>query len=107
MQVFLSSTFEDTKNEQDHMLVNVFPFVREDICRPLGLDFDVVTMRWGVNGIASSTHRTSEMCMKQLEDSKQCSVGKSLRHLSRTQIRMVREDLFALPTFVTFAIFAI
>ena len=47
-QVFLSSTFEDTKNEQDDMLVNVFPFMREDICRPLGLDFDVVTMRWVV-----------------------------------------------------------
>ena len=45
-QVFLSSTFEDTKNEQDHMLLEVFPFLREEICRPLGLDFDIVTMRW-------------------------------------------------------------
>ena len=45
-QIFLSSTFEDTKYEQDDMLVNVFPFMREEICRPLGLDFDVVTMRW-------------------------------------------------------------
>ena len=45
-QVFLSSTFDDTKNEQDYLLVNAFPFLREEICRPLALDFDIVTMRY-------------------------------------------------------------
>ena len=75
LQLFLSSTFEDTKFEQDFMLQYVFPFLREEICRPLGLDFDIVTMRWGVNGISGDTHKTSELCMKQLENSKTCSIG--------------------------------
>ena len=32
-------------------------------------------MRWGVNGISGDTHKTSELCMKQLEDCKRCSIG--------------------------------
>ena len=75
VQIFLSSTFEDTKFEQDFMLEHIFPFLREEVCRPLSLDFDVVTMRWGVNGKSGDTHKTSELCMKQLEDCKKNSIS--------------------------------
>jgi len=72
--IFLSSTFEDTKFEQDFMLAEIFPFLRE-ICLELGLDFDVVSMRWGVNGKAGDTHKTSELCMQQLEYCKNNSIS--------------------------------
>ena len=72
--LFISSTFEDTKFEQDYLLLEVFPFL-EDFCRQLHLSFSVVTMRWGVRAAAGNFHLTSEMCMQQLEMCKQESVG--------------------------------
>ena len=74
LQIFISSTFDDTKNEQDFILENVFPFLRE-ICRALDLEFDVVTMRWGINGLAGDNHMTSEICMTLLEDCKNSSIA--------------------------------
>ena len=75
LQLFLSSTFDDTKCEQDFMLEHLFPFLRDEVCQSLSLEFDVVTMRWGVRGKALDTHQTSEMCMQQLEDCKRSSVS--------------------------------
>lgn len=45
--LFVSSTFVDTKFEQDAFLVKVFPCLKA-ACFNLGLDFNVVSMRWGV-----------------------------------------------------------
>jgi hypothetical protein len=75
LQMFLSSTFDDTKCEQDFMLEHLFPFLRDEICSSLSLEFDVVSMRWGVRGKALDTHQPSEMCMQQLEDCKRSSVS--------------------------------
>ena len=62
---FISSTFEDTQFEQDYMLKEYFPFMKQ-FCDVLGLDFDVVTMRWGVRARANNDHKTTEMCMEEL-----------------------------------------
>ena len=67
--VFVSSTFDDTKFEQDFLLKNVFPFLEEQLKR-LGLSFSIVTMRWGVRAKAMNDHSTSESCMTQLENAK-------------------------------------
>ena len=45
--VFISSTFDDTKHEQDELLKKVFPFIVEQAKR-LGMQFNVVTMRFEV-----------------------------------------------------------
>ena len=76
VNVFISSTFDDTKFEQDVLLKMVYPRLR-DFCRSLGLGFDVVSMRWGVLARSGDEHLTSELCMSQLEMCKRESVGLS------------------------------
>lgn len=71
---FISSTFEDTQFEQDFMLLHCFPFLRQ-YCDQLGLDFDIVSMRWGVRARANNAHRTSEMCLEELHYCLEESLG--------------------------------
>jgi WD40 repeat protein len=72
--IFLSSTFDDTKFEQNALLEKVFPFLRV-FCAALGLSFEVATMRWGVRSRSGNDHQTSELCMKQLYKSMRSSAG--------------------------------
>lgn len=71
---FISSTFEDTKFEQDYLLSEIFPFLTE-FCRLLHLEFNIVSMRWGVRSKAGNDHKTSELCMSELYDCINHSVG--------------------------------
>ena len=64
VSLFISSTFDDTKFEQD-VLLGASPFLKS-FCRELGLDFGIVSMRWGVNGRSMDSHLTSELCFQQL-----------------------------------------
>jgi hypothetical protein len=71
---FISSTFEDTQFEQDYLLTQCFPFLKE-FCDELLLDFNVVSMRWGVRARAGNDHRTAELCMEELQQCLQKSAG--------------------------------
>eukprot|EP01038_Epipyxis_sp_PR26KG_P004550 gene4550-6422_t len=72
--VFISSTFDDTKFEQDYLLENAYPFL-DYFCRKLRLQFDVVSMRWGVRSRSNNDHLTSELCLSQLDMCLKESVG--------------------------------
>lgn len=71
---FMSSTFDDTKFEQDFLLEHVFPFLKI-CCKILHFDFNVVSMRWGVRSFAGNNHLTSDMCMRELYDCLNLSAG--------------------------------
>jgi len=47
VMVFISATFLDTRFEQDAILERAVPELQE-FCRGLGLQFQIVSMRWGV-----------------------------------------------------------
>src|ERR1035438_7845951 len=47
VRVFISSTFRDMHAERDHLVMVVFPELRERVER-LGLEFFDVDLRWGV-----------------------------------------------------------
>ena len=66
VRLFISSTFDDTKFEQDVLLRKTFPNLKA-FCNNLGLGFNVVSMRWGVLGRSGNKHMTSELCMTQLQ----------------------------------------
>ena len=68
--LFISSTFVDTKFEQDHLLENIFPFLKTNVCGLLNLNFNIVSMRWGVRAKAGDAHATSELCLRELEKCK-------------------------------------
>ena len=74
VRVFMSSTFDDTKFEQDEVLNNAYSFLKK-FCQILTLDFDIVSMRWGVNARSGALHQTSELCMDQLRMCLQESMG--------------------------------
>eukprot|EP01041_Mallomonas_annulata_P007076 gene7076-14390_t len=97
--IFISSTFEDTKHEQDALLTRAFPFLR-GFCNVLGLEFDVVSMRWGVRSRSGNDHKTSELCMSQLDKCLKMSCGiayatiQSHRYGYRPFPSVIRKDIF-------------
>lgn len=93
---FISSTFEDTQFEQDYMLTQCFPFLRQ-FCGVLDLDFDVVSMRWGVRARANNDHRTSELCMDELHYCLDNSVG--LAYIALQSHRYTESFLDFLPMY--------
>ncbi|KAK2144717.1 hypothetical protein LSH36_736g01022 [Paralvinella palmiformis] len=64
--VFVSSTFTDTKAERNTLMKDVFPYLRS-LCRILGLDFDFVDMRWGVNEETTLNHATAAICINEID----------------------------------------
>ena len=62
----MSSTFDDTKFEQDVLLRKAFSNLKT-FCNNWGLEFNVVSMRWGIIGKSGNSHMTSELCMTQLQ----------------------------------------
>eukprot|EP00736_Rhodelphis_marinus_P008238 Rmarinus@m.27171 len=74
LSVFISSTFTDTEVERNAFVAKVYPKVRS-YATSLGLEFEAVEMRWGIRDEASSDHKTTELCMHQLERCKRESDG--------------------------------
>ncbi|XP_045175580.2 NACHT domain- and WD repeat-containing protein 1-like isoform X2 [Mercenaria mercenaria] len=72
--VFVSSTFTDTKAERNHLMKDVYPYLR-GLCRRLGVDFGTVDMRWGVTQEATLDHSTVEMCVNEIHRCVKDSVG--------------------------------
>ena len=46
-RVFVSSTFDDLKEERDALQREVFPRVR-DLCQSYGCRFQAIDLRWGI-----------------------------------------------------------
>lgn len=61
-------------------MVDVYPFIN-DICNKLGLEFEVVDMRWGVREFSTDDHLTGRLCMKELSKCLQRSVGPAFINL--------------------------
>eukprot|EP00111_Clytia_hemisphaerica_P016128 TCONS_00047711-protein len=76
VRIFTSSTFTDTFNERNALMVKVYPKLKE-YCQSTGYDFQVVDMRWGVRDEATADHMTSELCMKELKLCQDISTGPS------------------------------
>eukprot|EP00736_Rhodelphis_marinus_P002020 Rmarinus@m.10381 len=74
LAVFVSSTFTDTVEERNALVSEVFPKVRE-YAKTLGLEFEAVEMRWGIQDEAAADHRTWEFCQQQLERCRRESGG--------------------------------
>src|SRR4051812_17187017 len=65
-RLFLSSTFDDLKDERDVLHREVFPRIRE-LCWRYGASFQVIDLRWGVREEAAADHRTMEICLGEIE----------------------------------------
>ena len=69
-RLFVSSTFDDLKDERDAWQRGVFPKLRE-LCRRHGARFQAIDLRWGVRTEAAADHRTMEICLSEIERCRQ------------------------------------
>src|ERR1700676_3800220 len=64
-RVFISSTFEDLKEERNALQREVFPHLRE-LCLSHGCRFQAIDLRWGVRDEATLDQRTMEVCLTEI-----------------------------------------
>jgi len=64
-RVFVSSTFEDLKEERDALQREVFPKLRT-LCEQHGARFQAIDLRWGVREEAALDQKTMEICLSEI-----------------------------------------
>jgi hypothetical protein len=64
-RVFVSSTFEDLKEERDALQRDVFPKLRT-LCEQHGARFQAIDQRWGVRDEAALDQQTVEICLREI-----------------------------------------
>eukprot|EP00118_Oscarella_pearsei_P010463 m.64383 g.64383 ORF g.64383 m.64383 type:complete len:1662 (+) comp35248_c0_seq9:54-5039(+) len=74
IRIFTSSTFSDTKVERDMLMETVYPCLKS-YCRSLGLDFQIVDMRWGVRDESVDEHLIVDLCLAEIKLCQEISVG--------------------------------
>ena len=70
IRVFLSSTFKDMEEEREHLLGRIFPGVRK-ACATRGVTFTEIDLRWGVSEEDSKNGRTVEICLEEINRSRE------------------------------------
>lgn len=74
VRVFCSSTFTDTFHERTFFLEECVPYLRDSL-RKRGFEFIFSEMRFGIREDASDKNLTSEICMDELKNCQENSVG--------------------------------
>src|SRR5579872_6364255 len=65
-RVFISSTFEDLKEERNALQREVWPKLRT-LCEQHGARFQAIDLRWGVRDEATLDQKTMEICLREIE----------------------------------------
>jgi len=65
-RVFVSSTFEDLKEERNALQREVCPKLRT-LCEQHGARFQAIDLRWGVRDEAALDQKTMEICLREIE----------------------------------------
>ena len=67
-RVFVSSTFEDLKEERNALAAPGGPFAElTKVCQSFGARFQAIDLRWGVREEAGHDQRTMEICLGEIE----------------------------------------
>lgn len=64
----------DFKLERNMLVEHVYPVVREH-CRSLGLEFEVLDLRWGITDEVVNEHLVEKICLAEIENCKKLSPG--------------------------------
>src|SRR6202035_1530185 len=65
-RVFVSSTFEDLKEERNALQSEVFPELKK-LCELHGARFQAIDLRWGLRDEAVRDQKTMEICLREIE----------------------------------------
>ena len=109
VNMFLSSTFDDTSAERNYFMDCCYPILQQ-YCQSLGLFFQVVDLRWGVRDDATDNHMTIDICLGELGRCMQQSTAVRFTSLKNTKpyptlpyllsslIHLLRHLLYHFPT---------
>lgn len=61
-------------HERNKLLREVYPKLQR-YCQERGLDFEVVDMRWGVHDKLTTDHKTTHLCMVEIDNCRNLSQG--------------------------------
>ena len=64
----------DMRAERNILAIEVYPYLRK-FCSQLGLDFQVVDMRWGVTEVSQNDHSVEKLCLLEVENCQKTSRG--------------------------------
>lgn len=64
----------DFKAERNVLIRDAFPVLQQQ-CAELGLDFQVVDLRWGVTDEVINDHQVSAVCLSEIATCQRVSVG--------------------------------
>ena len=64
----------DMRAERNILATEVYPYLRK-FCSGLGLDFQVVDMRWGVTEDSQNDHSVEKLCLLEVENCQKTSRG--------------------------------
>lgn len=68
IDLFVSSTFLDTKRQRTYLVTRVFPFVNE-WCLKHNIVFNPIDLRWGITNEESEKGQTVKLCLKRVSES--------------------------------------
>ena len=71
---FPFSLFSDFQTERNVLVRHAYPVLQE-YAATLGLDFQIVDMRWGVTDESVSEHLTEELCLREIANCQRLSFG--------------------------------
>ncbi len=64
-RIFVSSTFDDLKEERNALQERVFPRLR-DLCMRRGFRFQAIDLRWGISEEAALDQQTVRICLEEI-----------------------------------------
>ena len=65
-RLFISSTFNDLKEERNTLQNEVFPAIKE-FCQRNGFNFEPIDLRWGVTNEAGLDHQAMDICINEVK----------------------------------------
>lgn len=91
LRVFVSSTFDDMKEERQYLIDTVFPSIKQ-LCQKRGVDFIPIDLRWGITKKQAESGQVVEVCLKSV---KECNVFIGLlgeRYGSKPNLRDLKKN---------------
>ncbi len=74
IRIFISSTFEDMKEERDYLITKIFPKLAAEAAKR-DVTLIPLDLRWGISEEESRTGKVIEICLQEIEQSRPFFIG--------------------------------
>ena len=74
IRIFISSTFEDMKEERDYLIEKTFPYL-QSIAAKRDVTLIALDLRWGINEEQAKSGKVLEVCLNEIEHSHPFFIG--------------------------------